>query len=112
AVAAAGCHKNVPQPAPAPPPPAAPAPPPPPPPPPTPAPAPTPPPAPRPPSEEEVFARKSLEELSRELTEVYFDFNESAVRDDARPSLQKDAGWLKRWPRTHIAVEGHTAELA
>src|SRR5436190_4090585 len=98
------CHKNVPQPAPTPPPPAAPAaPPPPPPPPPAPAPAP----APRPPSEEELFARKSLDELSRELTDVYFDLDESAIRDDGRAPLQRDAEWLKRWTSTQITIEGH-----
>jgi peptidoglycan-associated lipoprotein len=107
-IAAAGCHKKVPPPAPAPPPPAAaPAPPPPPPPPP---PAPTPPPAPRTPSEEELFARKSLDELSRELTDVYFDYDESAIREDGRAPLQRDADWLKRWTSTQITVEGHCDE--
>ena len=101
---AAACHKNVPQPAPAPPPPTAPAQPPPPPPP---APPPAPAPAPRPPSEEEIFARKSLDELTRELSDVYFDYNESVIRDDARGPLQKDADWLKRWTSTQITIEGH-----
>src|SRR6185436_9353311 len=82
---AVGCHKKVPQQAPAPPPPAAPAPPPPPPPPPT-----------RAPSEEEVFARKSVDELSRELNDVFFDFNESAIREEAHAPLQRDADWLKK----------------
>ena len=105
-IAAAGCHKKVPQAAPAPPapPPTAPAPPPPPPPP---APAPAPAPAPRAPSDEEVFARKSLDDLSRELSDVYFDYNESAIRDDGRAPLQKDADWLKRWTSTQVTVEGH-----
>ena len=102
---AVGCHKKVPQQAPTPPPPAAPAPPPPPPPPPTPA--PTPPPAPRAPSEEEVFARKSVDELSRELNDVFFDFNESAIREEAHAPLQRDADWLKKWTSTQITVEGH-----
>jgi len=101
----AACHKNVPQPAPAPPPATtAPAPPPP---PPTPPPPPAPAPAPRPPSEEEVFARKSLDDLTHELSDVYFDYNESVIRDDARAPLQKDADWLKRWTSTQITLEGH-----
>ena len=105
-IVAAGCHKKVPQPTPTPQPPptAAPAPPtPPPPPPPPPAPAP----APRVPSDEENFARKSLDELSRELTDVYFDYNESAIREDGRTPLQRDADWLKRWTSTQITIEGH-----
>ena len=107
-LAAAGCHKKataaVPAPPPAPPP-AAPATPPPPPPPPPPAPAPTPPPL----TEEEIFARKSLEQLNAErpLDDVYFDLDQSSIRDDAKPRLQKDADWLKRWTSTQITVEGH-----
>jgi peptidoglycan-associated lipoprotein len=104
-VAAAGCHKKVPAPAPAPPPPppaAAPAPPPPPPPPP-PAAAP----APRPLTEEEIHARKSLEELTAELDDAYFDLDKSEIRDDAKPRLQKDADWLKKWTTSQVQIEGH-----
>jgi len=107
-VFAAACHKKPPQTQPLPPPPpAAPAPPPPPPPPP---PAPTPAAAPRTPTDEEVFARKSLDELSHELTDVYFDLDESAIRDDGRAPLQRDAEWLKRWTSTQITIEGHCDE--
>src|SRR5947199_5979652 len=85
AIAAAGCHKKVPAATPAPPPPpppAAPVTPPPPPPPPPPAPAP----APRPLSEEEIFARKSVEQLNAEhpLEDVFFDLDKSKLREDAR----------------------------
>jgi peptidoglycan-associated lipoprotein len=108
ALAAAGCHKKAPAAVPAPPPsppPAAPATPPPPPPPPPPAPAPTPPPL----TEEEIFARKSLEQLNAErpLDDVFFDLDQSSIREDAKPRLQKDADWLKRWTSTQITVEGH-----
>jgi peptidoglycan-associated lipoprotein len=108
-VAAAGCHKKVPAPAPAPPPPppAAPATPPPPP----PAPAPRPAPAPAPLSEEEVFRQKSLDELSKELSDVFFDLDKSDIREDGRAALQKDADWLKKWggvaPGLQVTVEGH-----
>jgi peptidoglycan-associated lipoprotein len=110
AVFAAGCHKKVapPPPAPPPPPPAAPATPPPPPPPPPPAAAP----APRPLSEDEVFARKSVDQLNSEhpLDDVFFDLDKSEVRDDARAPLQKDADWLKRWTSVMVTVEGHCDE--
>src|SRR5581483_8445621 len=109
AVAAAGCHKKVAPPPPAPPPPpaAAPAPPPPPPPPP-PAPAP----APRPLTEEEIFARKSVDQLNAEhpLDDVYFDLDESDIRADGRAPLQKDADWLKKWSSVKVTVEGHCDE--
>jgi peptidoglycan-associated lipoprotein len=107
AVLAMGCRRQVPPQTPPPPPPpqaAAPAPPPPPPPPP---PAPAPKPAPL--TEEQIFAQKTLEQLNAErpLADVFFDYNESAVREDARGPLQKNADWLKRWTSTRITVEGH-----
>jgi len=108
AVAAAGCHKKVPPPAPAappPPPPSAPVTPPPPPPPPAPAPAPPP----RPLTEEEIFARKTVDQLNAErpLDDVLFDLDKSEIRDDAKPRLQKDADWMKKWTSTQMSVEGH-----
>jgi len=111
AFAVAGCHKNIPPPAPAPPPPApaAPAPPPPPPPPP-PAPAPPPPPAPL--TEEQIFQQKTLAQLNdeRPLADVFFDLDMATLREDAKPILQRNADWLKRWTTTQIAVEGHCDE--
>jgi len=106
AIAAAGCHKKVPAAPPSPPPtppPTAPVTPPRPAQPPPPAPAP----APRPLSDDEIFARKSLDELTRELTDVYFDLDRSEIRDDARAGLQKDADWMKRWTSTQVTIEGH-----
>jgi len=107
-LAVAGCAKKAPQTAPMPPPPpppAAPAPPPPPPPPPAPAPAP----APRPLTEEEIFARKSVDQLNAEkpLDDVFFELDQSNVREDARPALQKDADWLKKYGSVQVTLEGH-----
>ena len=108
ALAVAGCHKKVPAPAPAappPPPPTAPAPPPPPPAPPPPAPAP----APRPLTEEEIFNRKTVDQLNAEhpMDDVYFDLDKSEIREDAKSRLQKDADWMKKWTSTRVSVEGH-----
>ena len=96
AVAAAGCHKKVPPPAPAAPPP-------------PPPPAPTPAPPARALTEEEIFARKSLADLNAErpLDDVYFELDKSEIRDDAKPRLQKDADWMKKWTTTQVSVEGH-----
>ena len=113
AVAAAGCHKKVAPPAPAPPPPpqaAAPAPPP--------APRTPPPPPPAPPpaptvlTEDQIFAQKSLAQVNAEkpLTDVYFDLDESTIRDDAKGPLQRNADWMKRWTSTQVSVEGHADE--
>src|SRR5438477_9285648 len=106
-----GCAKKVPPPPPQPPaPPPAAAPPPPPPPPPPPRPAPAPPP--RPLTEDEIFQRKSLDQLNAEkpLSDAYFDLDMSTVKDDARATLQKDADYMKRWPSVKVTVEGHCDE--
>ena len=58
-------------------------------------------------SEEEIFARKSLDELTRELGDVYFDYDKAEIRDDGRPPLQKDADWMKKWTTTQVTIEGH-----
>ena len=110
-IVVSGCAKKVPPPAPPPPaPPPAAAPPPPPPPPPPPRPAAAPPP--RPLTEDEIFQRKTLDELNAEkpLGDAYFDFDMSNVRDDARAVLQKDADYMKRWPSIKVTVEGHCDE--
>jgi peptidoglycan-associated lipoprotein len=107
-VTVSACSKKVPPPAPAPPPPPAvpaapPAPPPP------PAPAPAPPSTPRALTEEEVFSRKSVDQLNAEkpLTDAYFDYDRSDLREDGRASLQKDAQYLKKWSSIVVSVEGH-----
>ena len=108
-IGVAGCAKKVPPPAPAPPPPppGAPAPPPPPPPPPPAPPAPAP--APKPPTEDEIFSRKSLDDLNRErpLSDVFFDYDKSEIKDEGRAVLQRNAEFLKRWTSTRLAIEGH-----
>lgn len=108
---AAACAKKPPAPTPAVPPPvvapatAPPAPPP-------PAPPPPMPPAPVVLSEDDLFARKTLDALNAErpLADAFFDLDESTLRDDARGPLQKNAEWMKRWTSTRVSVEGHADE--
>ena len=109
AVGVSACGKKQPAPAPAPPPPAAEAPRP------TTPPAPPPPAAapretpPRVPTEDEIFAGKSLTELNNEklLAPAFFALDSAQVEDAARPVLQKNAEWMKRWTSTKVMVEGH-----
>jgi peptidoglycan-associated lipoprotein len=108
-IGVSGCAKKKPAPPPAPPPPAAE----------TPRTTPTPPPPPPPPpaareetrtpTEDEIFARKSIEDLNRErvLGDAFFALDSSQVNDEGRATLQKDSEWLKRWPSTKVLVEGH-----
>jgi len=76
---------------------------------PPPPPAATPAPTPAALTEEEIFARKSLDQLNSErpLSDVFFDLDKSDIRDEARSVLQRDADWMKRWTSTMITVEGH-----
>ena len=95
AVFVAACAKKVPPPPPPPPPP--------------PAPKPAPPPPPAPLSEDELFARKSLDQLNAEmpLSDVSFAYDMSTIMDDQRAILQKNADWMRRWTTTKVSIEGH-----
>lgn len=66
------------------------------------------PPPPPVPSEEDLFARKSVEDLNREhpLDEVYFDFDKSNLRPDAEATLRRNAEWLRTWPTVKVRVDG------
>lgn len=70
----------------------------------TPPPPPPPPPAPKP----------SLEQRMSEIQDIYFDYDKSEVREDARALLQKDADALKAilsdFPSAVITLEGHCDE--
>ncbi len=107
ALGAGACSKKKPAVAPAPPPPpaAAPATPPPPPPPPPAPPAPQP----APPTEEELFQKKTLDQLNAEkpLTDAFFALDATDLNETARTALQKDVEWMKRWATTKVMVEGH-----
>lgn len=105
-IAVSACGKKPPAAAPAPPPPAVEAPRT------TPTPPPPPPPAPaeaprRAPTEDEIFASKTLEQLSGELGTVFFELDSAQLDDADGPVLQKNADWLKRWTSTRIMIEGH-----
>jgi peptidoglycan-associated lipoprotein len=111
--AASACHKRPPATAPtrtipSPSPSAAPARPPAPAPPPTPAARPAPPPL----TEAELFQRKSLDELNAEhpLADVFFDYDQNTLRDDAKRTLQQDVQWLTKWRTTMVRIDGHCDE--
>jgi peptidoglycan-associated lipoprotein len=60
-------------------------------------------------SEEELFARKTLDELNAErpLADALFDVDQASIREDARTALQRNAEWLRRWTSTRVTIEGH-----
>jgi peptidoglycan-associated lipoprotein len=80
--------------------------------PPPPPPAPPEAPAPRVPTEDETFASTSLTDLNNQkpLGDALFDLDSFVIRDDAKPVLQKNVGWMKKWGSTKVMVEGHADE--
>ena len=60
-------------------------------------------------TEDEIFGQKSLDQLNAEkpLGDVFFELDESTLRDDGKASLSRNADWMKRWASTGITVEGH-----
>lgn len=46
----------------------------------------------------------------RPIGDVYFDFDKSDIREDAKATLAKNADYLRRWPSTRINIEGHCDE--
>jgi peptidoglycan-associated lipoprotein len=60
-------------------------------------------------TEEELFGRKTLEQLNAErpLDDVFFDFDQWAIREDARATLRQNSAWLQHWPTTRVTIEGH-----
>ncbi len=65
--------------------------------------------APQPLTEDESFARKSLEDLNNEkpLSDAFFVLDSAQIGDDSKSALQKDGDWMKRWAGTKVMVEGH-----
>ena len=63
-------------------------------------------------SEEEIFARKTLEELNAEkpIDMIHFDFDKFFIREDAKPVLEANAAWLKKWTSVKVLIEGHCDE--
>ncbi len=103
--------KKPPSAPPPPPPPPAPVAAPPPPPPPAPKPQPPPPPQapPRQPTEDEIFAKLSIEQINAQkpLANVLFDYDKADLTEATRAILQKNAEWMRRWASTKVQVEGH-----
>lgn len=66
----------------------------------------------RPLTENEIFERKTLSELNAEhpLGDVFFDYDQNILREDAKRQLQQDAQWLSKWPQTTVRIDGHCDE--
>ena len=63
-------------------------------------------------SEEEIYMAKSLEEINRQqpLRMIHFDYDKYFIREDAKPSLEANAAWLRKFKTAKILIEGHCDE--
>jgi peptidoglycan-associated lipoprotein len=78
--------------------------------PPAPAPPPAPTPAePRPPTEDEIYSKSTLDELTKSgvLKPVFFGLDSVELSEEARGILQKNVEYLKRRTTAKVMVEGH-----
>ncbi len=63
-------------------------------------------------TEEEIFMRKTLEEINLEapLQMIHFDYDKYFIRDDAKYVLEANASWLKKYDAIGFLIEGHCDE--
>ncbi len=63
-------------------------------------------------TEEEIFMSKSLDEINLEapLKMIHFDYDRFFIREDAKPVLEANAAWLKKFKSAKILIEGHCDE--
>ena len=60
-------------------------------------------------SEEELFARMSLEELNSTspLDSVFFELDQSQLLPAGQAALRRNVEWMQRWAGTRVTVQGH-----
>jgi len=76
---------------------------------PPPAPAPAPAPAPRALTEDEIFAKATVDELNKQgiLADAFFALDSVELNQESRGTIQKNGEYMKRRMSTKIMVEGH-----
>ena len=76
---------------------------------PPPAPAPAPAPAPRALTEDEIFAKATVDELNKQgvLADAFFALDSVELNPESRGTIQKNSEYMKRRMSTKIMVEGH-----
>lgn len=58
----------------------------------------------------EAEARERAAAAAEGLQPIYFDFDRSFVRDDARDVMKANAAWLKANPKVKVRIEGNADE--
>lgn len=70
----------------------------------------TPTPVPTPPRAEPDITKKPIDEISKYLKPVFFDFDKSDIRADQRDTLAANASFLQKWGTIQLTIEGHCDE--
>ena len=63
-------------------------------------------------TDEELFQRRTLEELNRMgyLKRIHFDFDKYFIREDMKLILEENARWLLKYPTVVVTIDGHCDE--
>jgi peptidoglycan-associated lipoprotein len=61
-------------------------------------------------AEEEAAAKERAAKEAAGLKAIFFDFDKSFVRDDAKAVMKANAAWLKANPKAKVRVEGNCDE--
>ncbi len=60
--------------------------------------------------EEAAVKERAAAAVEEGLKPIYFDFDRSIVREDARPVMKANAAWLKANPKVKVKIEGNCDE--
>lgn len=60
--------------------------------------------------EERLAQERAAQEKAAGLQPIYFDFDRSFIRDDARPVMKANADYLKANPKVKVRIEGNCDE--
>ena len=61
-------------------------------------------------AEEERAAKEAAARKTNSLHAIYFDFDRSVIRDDAKPVMKANAEYLKAHPKAKVRIEGNCDE--
>lgn len=61
-------------------------------------------------AEAEVGQDASAAALALELKDVYFDFDQSAIREDSKKLLSENVEWFRKHAAAKVTIEGHCDE--
>jgi peptidoglycan-associated lipoprotein len=61
-------------------------------------------------TEDQIFAQASLPDIQKNFQDVYFDLDNSMIKDAGRTALSANANYMKRWTSVRVTIEGHCDE--